>query len=176
VNMLGKSSGDVVAQFKGYEEQAKKLNYPISGFQYALIRNYIDGGYHQINEHLRSGTLSTGMHVYARLVNNALDKLPKYSGTVTRGASLTPQQIANYKVGHVVEERAFTSTGIDYKFGGNVSYKINAIGRRGGDFSKGANTGEREVLFKAHTFFLVHKVEQKGGVTHVEMEEVEGHG
>jgi uncharacterized protein len=34
----------------------------------------------------------------------------------------------------------------------------------------------RKVLFKANTFFLVHKVEVKGGTTHIEMEEVESHG
>jgi hypothetical protein len=42
--------------------------------------------------------------------------------------------------------------------------------------TKRRNEGEKEVLFKAHTFFLVHKVETKHGHTHIEMEEVEHHG
>ena len=58
----------------------------------------------------------------------------------------------------------------------NVHYKIKAIGKRGADFSTSANKSEKEVLFKAHTYFLVHKVEKKGGTTYIEMEEVEHHG
>jgi hypothetical protein len=174
--MLGASSGkDVVAQFKKFEENAKSLGYPISGFQYALIRNYINGGYSGINKALRSASWTPAQHVYARMVNNAIEKLPKFTGTVTRGTSLDASQIANYKPGHVIRESAFTSTGIGFKFGGNVSYKIKAIGKRGGDFSGGANQSEKEVLFKANTYFLVHKVENKNGVTHIEMEEVESH-
>jgi uncharacterized protein len=179
VQMMGKDSGaDVIAQFKGFESQAKKLGLKnVTGFQYALIRNYIDGGYGSINKALRSGSWTPAQHVYARLVNKALDQFPKYTGTVVRGATLDASQIAKYKPGHVVPEASFTSTGKGYKFGGNVHYTIKAIGKRGADFhASGANVGEQEVLFKANTFFLVHSVTTKGGVTHIEMEEVEDHG
>jgi phage-related protein (TIGR01555 family) len=178
VEMMSESSSkaDLIEKFKSYESAAAKLGYPISGFQYALIRNYINGGYKSINKALRSNSWSTPQHVYARLVNNAIDKIPKYTGTVVRGTTLDASEIAAYKPGHVVVEKGFTSTGVGYKFGGNVHYTIKATGKRGGDFSTGANTGEKEVLFKAHTFFLVHKVEKKGNVTHIHMEEVEGHG
>ncbi len=176
VAMTGGSASDMIEKFKNYEAQAKKLGYPISGFQYALIRNYINGGYVSVNESLRAGSMTAAQHVYARLVNSAIDKLPKFTGTVTRGTTLDASQLAAYKPGHVVAERAFTSTGVNFKFGGNVSYTIKAIGKRGGDFSTGANVGEKEVLFKTNTYFLVHKVEKKGSVTHIEMEEVEHHG
>lgn len=178
VEMIGKDSNaaDIIQKFKGYQEQAAKLGYPISGFQYALIRNYINGGYKSVNGALRSGSPSIKQHVYARLVNNAIDKLPKFTGTVTRGTTLTPEQLAVYKPGHVVTEQGFTSTGIGFKFSGNVHYTIKANGMRGGDFSKGANVGEKEVLFKAKTMFLVHKVKHEGGNTYIEMEEVESHG
>jgi hypothetical protein len=178
VDMMSESSSkaDLIEKFKSYQVAAEKLGYPISGFQYALIRNYIDGGYKAINKALRANSPSVAQHVYARLVNNAIDKLPKYTGTVVRGTTLDPSEMAHYKPGHVVTEHGFTSTGVGYKFGGNVHYTIKAHGMRGGDFSTGANTGEKEVLFKAKTQFLVHKVEKKGGTTYIEMEEVEGHG
>lgn len=172
----GNKTTDLVEKFKDYEEKAKKLNYPISGFQYALIRDYINGGYHDINKALRGTSLTPAQHVYTRLVNNALDKLPKFTGQLQRGTTLTAEQIANYKPGHVIEEKSFTSTGDGFKFDGNVHYNIKAIGKRGADFSKGANKGEKEILFKAHTFFLVHSVETKNGKTTINMEEVEGHG
>ena len=176
VSMLGGGAGDVIEKFKSYEKDAEKLGYPISGFQYALIRNYINGGYSGINKALRKGSTSTAQHVYTKLVNDALGKLPKFNGTVTRGTDLNAEDLARYQPGQVVEERAFTSTGIGYKFGGNVHYTIKSNGMRAADFSQGANKSEKEVLFKAHTFFLVHKVEKKGSTTYIEMEEVEGHG
>lgn len=175
VTMMGKdsSSKELVAQFKKFEQDAAALGYPISGFQYALIRNYINGGYRKVNPELRSTTWTPQMHVYARLVNNAIDKMPSYTGTVERGTTLDASQLAHYIPGQVVTEHAFTSSGVNFKFDGNVYYTIKANGHRNADFSKGANPSEREVLFKAKTQFLVHKVEKKNGVTHIEMEEVE---
>lgn len=179
IQMMGKESGgDVVKQFQQWETEAKKKGLKnVTGFQYALIRNYIDGGYKSINNALRAGTWTAAQHVYARLLNKALDTFPKYTGTVVRGATLDASQIAHYKAGHVVPEQSFTSTGKGYKFDGNVHYTIKATGKRGADFhASDVNAGEQEVLFKANTFFMVHKVEVKDGVTHIEMEEVDDHG
>ena len=121
VEMVGGSSADVATQFKKYQNEAQSHGYPITGFQYALIRNYIDGGYSSINKALRSESWSAKQHVYARLVNNAIDKMPKYTGWVERGTQLDADEIAKYKPGYVVPQKAFTSTGIGYKFGGNVT-------------------------------------------------------
>jgi len=174
VDMHGGNAGDLVQKFQHYEKQAKDIGYPISGFEYALLRDYINGGYKAVNAGLRDKTVSLKNHVYAKMVNGALDKLPKYTGEVQRGTTLSPEQIAEYKPGHVVRHGSFTSTGAGFKFSGNVHYKIKAVGKRGADI-RGANGHEKEILFKSNTFFLVHKVEQKGGTTHIEMEEVD-HG
>jgi NACalpha-BTF3-like transcription factor len=171
-----KNIPDLIEKFNEHQAEAEKYGYPISGFQYALVRDYIDGGYKAVNKALRSGSLSQAQHVYTRLVNDALTKMPKYTGTVKRGANLSPEKIARYQPGHVVTEGAFTSTGIGYKFSGNVHFTVKSNGMRGADFSKGANIHEREVLFKANTNFLVHKVHTVGGTTHIEMEEVESYG
>lgn len=169
-------SKDLIAKFKAWENQAKSLGYPISGFQYALIRDYINGGYTKINPALRSPNLTIEQHVYTRMVNDALEKLPKHTGEVLRGADLDPDVIATYKPGFITQEAAFTSTGKGFKFNGNVHFTIKAIGKRGADLSTGANKSEKEVLFKAGTRFLVHKKENKNGITYIEMEEVEHHG
>ncbi len=176
VEMHGGPAADLVAKFKSYESDAAKLGYPISGFQYALIRDYINGGYVSINKALRGKALTPAQHVYTKMVNSALAKMPKFTGTVTRGTTLSEADIAHYQPGHIIEEKAFTSTGVGFKFGGNVSYTIKAIGKRGGDFSKGANKGEKEVLFMAKTNFLVHSVTKKGGTTYIEMEEIDSYG
>ena len=164
-----------INKFKTYQKEAENLGYPISGFQYALIRNYIDGGYLSVNAALRGGSMTMGQHLYVKMVNDALDKVPKYSGTVVRGTHLPQDVVSKYKPGYVVEESGFTSTGVGFKFGGNVIYTIKATGKRGANLSTGANIHEKEVLFKAHTFFLVHSVKKAGSETHIEMEEVDGH-
>ena len=179
VQMVGPSKyNDLVADFKYSEQQAAKYNYPVTGFEYALIQSYVDGNYEDVNEALRKGVLSPQEHAYVRMLNGALEKMPKYTGDdLERGTNLTASQFAEYVPGKIIELRGFTSSGVNFKFTNkNTFYKIKAIGQRGADFSKGANPSEREVLFKAHTFFLVNKVEQKNGKNYIWMEEVPGHG
>jgi ADP-ribose pyrophosphatase YjhB (NUDIX family) len=175
VQMVGGKQADVVAQFKHYESQAKDLGYPITGFQTALIKNYTNGGYSATNSALRSGSWTTAQHVYVKMVNKALQAMPTYAGTVQRGTSLDSGDQALYKVGHVVEERAFTSTSISKPWGGNTKFTIKAIGKRGAHVKKLSHyPGEDEVIFSARTFFKVTKVEgTPGSKMHVYMEEME---
>lgn len=175
--MLGSSTGDIVEKFKGYAKQAEGLGYPITGFQCALIKNYSNGGYVEINKALRSGAWTPAQHAYVSMVNKALDGMPKFSGTCRRGANLSPEQIARYKPGHIVQEQSFTSTAsAGGGFGGNVRFTVKAIGKRGASIQKLSNhPHESEVLFQARTFFKVEKVETSGGVTHVHLEEWEEH-
>ncbi len=162
--MLGGNQNDVVASFKKYEEQAKSLGYPITGFQCALIKNYSDGGYVAINNALRSGSWSTAENVYVKMVNKALAGMPRYTGIVNRGANLSAEEQAKYIEGNVKPEMAFTSTSTGEGFGGNTRFKITAIGKRGASIKKLSNhSSENEVLFAARTFFHVTKVEGKPG-------------
>jgi ADP-ribose pyrophosphatase YjhB (NUDIX family) len=163
---------DLLKKFKNFEKQAKEFNYPISGFEYALIRSYINGTYKAVNKALRTKSLSPKHTLYVSMMNKAMAKMPKYTGTVERGTTLSAEQIANYVPGQLVTEHGFTSSGVNFKFSGNVTYKIKANGMRGADFSKTANPNEREVLFLAHTSFMVHKVTKTGNGAHIEMEEM----
>jgi hypothetical protein len=175
VQMLGGKQADVVQAFKQYENEAKAYGYPLSGFEAALIKNYTDGGYSQVNAKLRSGSWTTAQHVYARMVNKALQKMPAYKGVVKRGATLGADVQKLYQVGHVVEERAFTSTSQSNPFGGNTKFVVTAVGKRGAHIKKLSHyTSEDEVLFCARTFFKVTKVEgSPGGSMTVHMEEME---
>lgn len=175
--MLGKSGTDLIGDFKQYETQAKNLGYPISGFQCALIKNYSNGGYHAINDALRKGAWTPAQHAYVSMANKALDAMPKHTGKCVRGAQLTPEQIASYPEGHIIQESAFMSTASHGEgFGRNVKFHITAIGKRGASIQKLSNyPGENEVLFQARTFFKVSKVENKGGKTEIHLEEWEEH-
>lgn len=172
VKMVGGSGNDLVEKFKYYENNAKDYNFPISGFEFALISGYINGTYGKVNKELRNKSLSSETKLYVSQMNKAISKLPKYTGHVERGTTLSKAQIAQYVPGQIITEQGFTSTGVGFKFSGNVSYKIKANGMRGGDFSKTANQSESEVIFMAHTPFMVHSVEEKGGITYITMEEI----
>jgi len=74
--------------------------------------------------------------------------------------------------GQMVTEHGFTSTGVGFKFSGNVNYVIKANGGRGANFSQSANTNEKEVIFMAHTPFMVSAVKKNGNLTIIEMEEM----
>jgi phage-related protein (TIGR01555 family) len=174
-NMHAGSKGDLVKKFQSYKDQAGNLGLPISGFQYALLQDYIDGGYGTINKALREGVISQEQHVYTKMMNKALDAFPKFEGMLSRGTHLSNQDIARYKPGHVITHHSFTSAGEGFSFGGNVHYKIKAIGKRGANV-QAVNPHEKEIIFKANTQFLVKSVETKGGKTTIELEEMEDYG
>ena len=95
-----------------------------------------------------------------RMTNKALMAMPKYSGSgLTRNTQLSKEQQAAYLSDHIVQEKAFMSTSTKSVFSGNTVFKVTAIGKRGADVDKiSVNSGEKEVLFVARTYFiLVHK-------------------
>jgi hypothetical protein len=175
VSMMGGKQADVVNSFKNYEKKAKAYGYPVTGFQAALIGNYTGSGYVEINKALRSGSWTEAQHVYVKMVNKALRAMPTYTGTVKRGTSLPLEEQAKYVVGHVKEERSFTSSSPTKPWQGNTKFTIKAIGKHGAHVGKlSSHPSEDEVVFAARTFFKVTKVEGKpGGDMHVHMEEME---
>ncbi len=178
--MMGwKNPKDAVAAFKKLQDQAGSKGYgPLNGFEFAIVQSYTGSAYYAVNKALREGSWTAQQHLYVNTVNKALKKLPKYQGGPThRGASLTAQVQGLYKVGHIVEERAFTSTAKSpgSAFGGNTKYVVT--GKSGIDVQKLSHyNSEQEVLYPARSFFRVTKVEGSAGSQMVvHMEEVEAH-
>ncbi len=171
----GQSTHDLVEKFKVYEEEAKQYGYPISGFQCALIKNYSNGGYTEINSALRQGTWTEAQHVYVKLVNKAIKAMPAYKGVTRRGTSLNQAEQSKFVVGNIVPQMAFTSTSTGKGWSGNTEFEITAIGKRGSNIKKLSNhPGENEVLFAAMTNFKITKVDGKpGGKMIVHMEEMD---
>ncbi len=89
-------------------------------------------------------------------VSDDLATLPPVKGPVFRGTHLEPDQIASYKPGEVVEEKAFTSTSTDpdKAFGGNTKFFIQSeTGTDVASFSQVPD--ESEILFDRGTTFKV---------------------
>jgi SPP1 gp7 family putative phage head morphogenesis protein len=157
-----------------------------------VVHNYTTGDYAKINNALRgvdrnrnllpaaeAAKVRAEVANYARLLNNALDKLPAYKGTVYRTAGAhgdlsSTDILMRYNVGEVLEEAGFTSTTHKAMSGvGSTQYKL-VIKSKGGRVIDAVSryTEEYEVLFKAGTRFRVVKKDMNKRT--VWLEEVEG--
>lgn len=134
------------------------------------IAAYTGSQYKATNAALRQGAMTEKQWNHVSQLNNALDKLPDYKGTVYRKADLGPNQFKLYTPGLIVEERAFTSTSTSKgTWSGSYQYVIKSeTGKDVKPFSLHKN--ENEVLFRSGTRFKVTAV--KGNEIH--MEEVRG--
>lgn len=141
----------------------------IRGEEAASIIAYSGSHYAPLNAALREGVTTVGQYKFMKSLNHALDKLPPYTKTTTRKASLTPQQFALYKPGMVVEERGFTSSS-KKKSVWSGSYYYTIHGKTGRDISMlSGSPGEAEVLFKSGTRFAVKSVSGN----EIELEEID---
>jgi hypothetical protein len=185
--ILGGDINDLTAAFKGHADKAKNYGYPISGFEAAVLMNYSASGYTKVNPALRDHTWSQEMHMYAKLGNEALQKMPKSDEKgLIRNTSLTPEQIKYYADaagGGIIQEKAFMSTSNKKPngvFSGNVRFIVDAKGKRGANIKQLSHHGtENEILFAAKTYFKVHKLEtlktplSTGATTVIHLEEWE---
>ena len=136
-------------------------------------------GYRLLNRALREAAQPGGPKVperyeaYRLTLNDALDRLPDYPADgLKRGTTLNPEGIARYIPGQVVTEPQFTSASTGQGFGGNTRFTIDGLrGKRIHWLS--AHPSEGEVLFKAGTRFRVRNRYRDGGITNIELEEVD---
>jgi ADP-ribosyltransferase exoenzyme len=160
---------------KGYTLRAKQViardNLEgISHGELAHVVAYTGSAYRETNAALRSGVMSEDRWNHVNALNNAIEKLPTYSGTVYRKADLTSGTAAMYKKGMIVEERGFTSTSKNYGTWSG-SYRFTIVSKTGRDVSRiSSHSSEAEVLFRSGTRFKVTGV--NGNV--IDMEEVSG--
>lgn len=173
-------------------KSAASLNVPDNGGAAALkkalplehqraVSAYTGSHYRPVNEALRAGTASAAQMRYADLVNEALALAPKYVGEVTRGISLSGDNLVQFLAAHRqamvtgqgVVHRGFISTtkGGKAAFSGNVILHIQS---RTGVWVKpiSLHAGENEVLLGHGTRFTVTDLKDSGGTYHVYLEEV----
>jgi hypothetical protein len=95
------------------------------------VRGYLAGLADEVDQALRSGSPAADPAVGC--IGAGLRRLPPYRGPVLRGGLLTPAQVAAYRPGSVVTERAFLRCTINQAAGlpGNTEYLIwSATARR----------------------------------------------
>lgn len=145
----------------------------------AAIRIYGNTSYRNLNNFLRNpeslaGDLLKAERAYQEnlgaLLDQALDKVPVFKGTVYRGGNFSGKAMEAYttawETGEPVVEKAFTSTSreVGSGFGGDTWFIIES--KNGKSVEKimdfdGDNISEHEVLFKSNTKFKVTDIQTK---------------
>lgn len=132
------------------------------------------GSHSHVNEAMRDGHMTDEVFAFKHIMNDALDKMPKFTGdTVWRKIMLTPDQQSKYVPGQIAEWKAFNSTSKNEKtWSGNTHFTIRNP-KTGVDVQKiSSNPSEAEVIMPANTFYKVLSNKKIGNETHIEMEEV----
>lgn len=172
--------GDQDGHYDGPDNDDHRLtpDDPLSSGHLSALTDYTGIGYTELNEALRSEALDASQAARIGALKIALSKLPPYEGSVVRGTNLPPEVLARYRPGEYVIEKAFLSTTKDpvvaqsAAFAGNVEFRIVSVtGRDISAFSM--FPAEQEVLFSAHTRFLVLRktIDPQTGRTIIDMVE-----
>lgn len=142
------------------------------------INKYISSDFYKINEKLRNNAkLSKEEKELTINLDSMLDKMPIYSGLVSRSLQLDKEQLEQFlkshKIGEKIKHKAYTSTtcGERYNEVSNVELYINS--KNGRDIRK-YNKEEQEILFKRNSKFAVQEIEKIKGTYYILLEEVDG--
>jgi len=127
-----------------------------------------------LNKKLREGIATKNDKIIEKVLNQALDKMPDYKGTVYRGMKITDVDsfIKPYTTGKDIDFSQFTSTSFKKTeaYLGNIRYKI--LSKSGKDVSTlSFKPKEKEVLFKSDAKFKMKSIENKGSITYITLEE-----
>jgi hypothetical protein len=149
---------------------------PFTSDDLSALADYTGSGYRDLNDALRSNALDASQYARVEALNGALGKLPAYEGPVVRGTNLPPEVLARYRPDEYIIEKGFMSTTSNpvvaqsSAFAGNVEFRI--VSTTGRDVS-GVSMfpAEQEILFPAHTRFLVisKTLDPRTGRTIIEM-------
>lgn len=97
-------------------------------------------------------------------LDSALNKLDSYKGTVTRSVSIYNDDLdyflKDYKLGNVVNYRAYTSTTKGEMYNPDARVQINIKSKNGKNLLE-FNEEEQEILFKRNSNFKVKNIDTR---------------
>lgn len=145
------------------DTSAIAAKYGLTDDEDTAIKTYMSSFSYELNEKLRTDTkLDTHEKKIADDLDSALDKMPKYEGTVYRSMSSDmlddPKKFWQaHQPGKVVRYRAYTSTSLKVY---DASMDIQCIIKsKNGRNVTSYNPKENEILFKRKTKFIVTKLD-----------------
>lgn len=153
------------------------VDFGLTAFERALIRQYTESGSDKINGILRfSPSKRAEIAPLVDSLDRALARLPNYQGVVYRGTAFNSVMDQQFQKGKVVPDPAFVSAtrdrAIAKEFGLGASFVIRSrTGKLIDRFS--ARPDEQEVLFRPGTRFKVlSRVKTPEGVEEIVLDEV----
>lgn len=154
----------------------------------SAVLQYKSSESYKVNTKLRDGiALTEAEQTMVDEIDRALEKLPRYEGTVYRRMSFDMEGqealdafLTQYEAGAVVRSKAYLSSSTEqdgYPVEGNLTVLQVITGHNGRDLDGIGNNFEREVLFPRNTRFYIERVaSDEDGNPVVYMEEVAEHG
>lgn len=162
-----KASKSDVNRYRIWDNAQK---YDLTKVEALSINKYTRHSYMEINDALREGVMTKELQSYAKILNSALDKMPKYEGVVFRGSTLSKDYLNKYinalKNNETITEDTFLSTSMNVSTAnefGRCVFEIKS--KTGRDIREISAYGEKEdeVLFRSGTRFKVTSFESYEG-------------
>lgn len=157
--------------------QRKEESDKLTEEEFLAVRKYIGGQSYALNESLRNRReLSEDYKQWSRDLDNALDKMPKYQGEVTRSIGFFGQKeqlkefLQIHKVGEDVEYSAYTSTTKEEIYNPDADILVRIKSKSGRDISS-MNKEEQEIVYPRNSKFTVVNFKVNSGKYEIEMEE-----
>lgn len=161
------TSSEAVEILLDYSNLIKQ--FPKMKIEHAVALHSYTREFERMNRELRNDNISTESFNKIQKLNEALDLLPDYIGTVYRGIQIAAgenldaalgQIDAEYKEGGIVQFKSFLSTAakIEGSRGGAVNYVIET--KHGKKIDNIGVPGEFEILFKTNSQFKVIRKEK----------------
>jgi hypothetical protein len=156
------TSRDKMPENQSFDGDTSAEQYDLSERDREAIRRYTGAEYAELNWSLWSGHLNNVESVspFSHDLSSALEKLPRYEGTVLRGSmpgiSANDYQLERYEPGETVVENGYLSctTDPEMEFDGEVLWIIESkSGRDIGSFSR--RKPECEILFDRFSRFEI---------------------
>ena len=151
---------------------------PLTDEEEAAIIRYTGSKSYLLNEALRNGEkLSPEYKKWAKNLNSAIKKLPKYRGTVTRSVWQPSEEslkefLKIHEVGSKVKYKSFISTTHGDVCNAEANVQMTILNsRKGADISEYYD-GESEVLYGTDSEFYVDKKYAQGNKVYFDLKEV----
>lgn len=144
----------------------------------ATINRYISSESYKINDKLRRGVeLTEEEEQFAKTLESALEKMPKYEGNLNRSLcfmfkSQKEKFLADYKIGAKVQYKAFTSATKSSVYNEDADIQCYIINSKNGYDISQYNKAENEVLYKRNATFVVIEIIDTGEFIKIFLEEL----
>ncbi|MGP1429537.1 MAG: minor capsid protein [Fusobacterium sp.] len=166
--------------YKEWKDQyIKKDELGLTLNQKSAIMRYIGSDSYKINEALRNGiNLTQDQKEWAKVLDEALEKIPVYEGQVTRSLSFQLQGketleefLKLYNIGNEIEYPAYTSATIGETYNPSGEVQLTIISKTARNITT-LNKGEQEVLFERGKKFKVVARYDTSKIHYILMEEL----